>query len=55
MIEGYDGIETQIRRRGVNVIHSSGNRLRFTPWFNITQSELDLVFSVVEDVIAANV
>ena len=55
VIEGYDGIETQIRRQGVNVIHSSGNRLRFTPWFNIMQSELDLVFNVVEDVIAANV
>ncbi len=48
-IEGLNGIERQIRLQGVNVIHSSGNRLRFTPWFKITPAEVDLLFEVVED------
>ncbi len=48
-IEGQEGIEKQIRLRGVNVIHSSGNRLRFTPWFKINQTEVDLLFEVVEE------
>lgn len=49
-VEGAGAIEEQIRRLGINVIHGSGNRLRFTPWFLISEVEIDLIISVMEQV-----
>ncbi len=42
-VEGLYGIEHRMRLNGVNVIHSSGNRLRFTPWFLINKEEIILI------------
>lgn len=49
-VEGLNGIEQIIRENGVNVIHSSGNRLRFTPWFLISSNEINLLTSVLRKV-----
>ncbi len=50
-VEGEHGIENQMRLNGVNVIHSSGNRLRFTPWFLINKEEIDLIQYCLKKVI----
>lgn len=48
-VEGFTGIEQTLRRKGLNVIHGSGNRLRFTPWFNINKAEIDLIIEIVRN------
>ena len=40
---GNDSIEEFMRTRGLNVIHGGENSLRFTPHFEITSAEVDLV------------
>jgi acetylornithine/succinyldiaminopimelate/putrescine aminotransferase len=50
-VEGAGGVEVKMRRAGVNVIHSSGNALRFTPHFKVTNEEIDLIIRVLESVI----
>lgn len=49
-VEGHNCIEQKIRRKGINVIHGSGNRLRFTPWFLINEQEIDLIMDVMRKV-----
>ena len=49
-VVGLEAVEYQIRRKGFNVIHSSGNRLRFTPWFLISEEEVDLMIEVMQQV-----
>ena len=51
-IEGIGGVENKLRLKGINVIHASGNRLRFTPWFNLSRTECDLIIQKLSEVIA---
>ena len=48
-IEGQHGIELKLRKKGLSVIHGAGNRLRFTPWFNISSLEIDLVINLLRE------
>jgi len=50
-VVGFDGIEPWCRRRGLGVIHGGKNALRFTPHFNITSDEIDLIISIVREAI----
>ena len=47
-VSAKNGIEKQLRQKGLNVIHSGGNRLRFTPWFLINQKEIDLIVETLK-------
>lgn len=40
---GTDSTEEYLRENGVGVIHGGTNSLRFTPHFNVTSAEVDLV------------
>ncbi len=40
---GYDSIEEYMRTHGIGVIHGGKNSLRFTPHFNVTSEEIDLI------------
>lgn len=40
---GGDSTEEYMRERGIGVIHGGTNSLRFTPHFNVTSAEVDLV------------
>jgi len=42
-VVGLNGIETVMRKLGIGVIHGGTNSLRFTPVFDISSSEIDLV------------
>ena len=44
---GAGSIEEYMRERGVGVIHGGTNSLRFTPHFQVTSAEVDLVVSHV--------
>ncbi|MBD8879217.1 aminotransferase class III-fold pyridoxal phosphate-dependent enzyme [Rhodanobacter sp. 7MK24] len=44
---GAGSIEEYMRERGIGVIHGGVNSLRFTPHFNVTSAEVDLVVSHV--------
>ncbi len=46
---GKNSIEEYLRHRGVGVIHGGENSLRFTPHFNITEAEVDLIVNAVEE------
>jgi len=50
-VEGHGGIEEALRLRGFNVIHGGSNALRFTPWFGITEAEVDLLVEQVGAVV----
>ena len=43
-----DGMEMWLRRNGLGVIHGCKNALRLTPHFGITDSEIDLVISMLD-------
>ncbi len=45
---GKDSIEEYLRYHGLGVIHGGENSLRFTPHFNITDAEVDLLINGVE-------
>ncbi|MDC0358332.1 aminotransferase class III-fold pyridoxal phosphate-dependent enzyme [Oligoflexia bacterium] len=42
-VVGFDGVEMDMRRNGLNVIHGGANALRFTPHLAITSAEVDLI------------
>jgi acetylornithine/succinyldiaminopimelate/putrescine aminotransferase len=44
---GAGSTEEYLRERGVGVIHGGANSLRFTPHFNITSAEVDMVIDHV--------
>ena len=44
---GQDSTEEYMREHGVGVIHGGANSLRFTPHFNVTSAEVDLVIDHV--------
>jgi acetylornithine/succinyldiaminopimelate/putrescine aminotransferase len=46
---GADSTEEYMRMRGVSVIHGGENSLRFTPHFNITSEEVDLMIDATRD------
>lgn len=50
-VEGFGGIEAELRLRGLNVIHGGKNALRFTPWFGVTAAEIDLLVGMVREVL----
>ena len=52
-VVGKDGLERKIRECGLNVIHSSGNRLRFTPWFLLNKGEIELMSNILSNVFKA--
>jgi len=52
-VVGMDAVEPWCRRRGLGVIHGGVNALRFTPHFNITSDEIDLLISIVKEAIEA--
>lgn len=47
-VTGDKGLERYLRHRGLGVIHGGKNALRFTPVFNISKGEADLVLSLLK-------
>lgn len=41
-------MEYDLRNRGLNVIHGGNNALRFTPWFYITNDEIELINEILD-------
>lgn len=52
-VYGSDSLEYELRLRGLNVIHGGKNSLRFTPVFNISEDEINLLADVVEEVVTS--
>lgn len=48
-VVGVDSVETLCRKNGLGVIHGGANALRYTPWFNSTPAEIDLIAELTED------
>ena len=48
---GVDSSEEYMRCNGINVIHGGTNALRYTPPFDITSAEVDLIVQVARDAI----
>ncbi|HET6724648.1 MAG TPA: aminotransferase class III-fold pyridoxal phosphate-dependent enzyme [Gammaproteobacteria bacterium] len=46
---GADSTEEYLRRNGIGVIHGGANSLRYTPHFNITSAEVDLIVEATRD------
>jgi acetylornithine/succinyldiaminopimelate/putrescine aminotransferase len=52
-VVGMEAVEPWCRRRGLGVIHGGHNALRFTPHFNITSKEIDLIVDIVREALVA--
>lgn len=52
-VGGKGGVEEQLRRRGIHMIHGGENGLRFTPHFGITEAQVRLIAAVVREVLRA--
>jgi acetylornithine/succinyldiaminopimelate/putrescine aminotransferase len=50
---GEGGFEEYLRRHGIEMIHAGDSGLRFTPAFDITREEIDLIVSVVRQGLVA--
>lgn len=48
---GADSTEEYLRTRGIGVIHGGQNSLRYTPHFNITSEEVDMIVEATRDAI----
>lgn len=48
-VVGPDGLELYMRKHGIGVIHGGVNSLRFTPVFDITSEEVDLIVEAIEE------
>ncbi len=48
---GSGSAEEYMRTKGVGVIHGGENSLRFTPHFNVTSEEVDLIVAHVKDAV----
>lgn len=46
---GANSTEEHMRKHGINVIHGGTNALRYTPSFDITSEEVDLIIQVTRD------
>jgi acetylornithine/succinyldiaminopimelate/putrescine aminotransferase len=42
-VTGFGNVEEWCRKHGIGVIHGGKNALRYTPHFNITSAEIDLI------------
>ena len=47
-VVGPDGLELFLRKHGIGVIHGGVNSLRYTPVFDITSEEIDLIVDLLE-------
>jgi acetylornithine/succinyldiaminopimelate/putrescine aminotransferase len=52
-VVGFDQVEVWCRRNGLGVIHGGKNALRYTPHFNITSEEIDLIIEITRQSILA--
>jgi acetylornithine/succinyldiaminopimelate/putrescine aminotransferase len=52
-VVGFGGIEEACRFAGLGVIHGGTNALRFTPWFGISEDEVELVTQLLRGVLTA--
>ena len=52
-VVGFDMVEVWCRKHGLGVIHGGVNALRYTPNFNITSEEVDLVVDLTRQAIDA--
>lgn len=48
-VEGKEGLEEFLRTRGIGVIHGGVNSLRFTPHFQISSAEIDMIVGILKD------
>jgi acetylornithine/succinyldiaminopimelate/putrescine aminotransferase len=48
---GSDSLEEYMRLKGIGVIHGGENSLRFTPHFQVTSAEVDLIVAQVKDAV----
>jgi len=48
---GANSTEEYVRKHGINVIHGGSNALRYTPPFDITSEEVDLIIEVTRDAV----
>ena len=48
-VTGNHGLEMQLRKKGMGVIHGGENSLRFTPHFNITSAEINLITDLLRE------
>ena len=46
---GSNSTEEYLRMKGINVIHGGENSLRYTPTFDITSAEVDLIVEATRD------
>ena len=51
---GTGSMEEQMRLHGINVIHGGTNSLRYTPHFNISSEELDLLIDATRQALLHN-
>jgi len=54
MVVGFGQIEERCREIGLGIIHGGKNALRFTPHFEITSEEIDLVISLVREALISH-
>jgi acetylornithine/succinyldiaminopimelate/putrescine aminotransferase len=52
-VVGFDKVEVWCRKNGLGVIHGGENALRYTPNFNITSKEIDLIIDITRQAIKA--
>ena len=52
-VVGHGSIEEALRFNGIGVIHGGKNALRFTPHFNISIAEVDLIIAEIRKALAA--
>ena len=48
-VVGFGGLEETLRKKGIGVIHGGENSLRFTPHFEISEQEVDLIVDNLRD------
>lgn len=48
-VNGHDGLEMRLRKKGLGVIHGGTNSLRFTPHFRITSQEAHLIADILRE------
>jgi acetylornithine/succinyldiaminopimelate/putrescine aminotransferase len=51
-VVGFGEVEEYMRKKGIGVIHGGKNALRFTPHFEISSKEVDLIVEQVRDALA---
>jgi acetylornithine/succinyldiaminopimelate/putrescine aminotransferase len=48
-VYGFNSLEEKLRRVGINIIHGGKNSLRFTPVFDVSHDEIDLITEVLNN------